>query len=415
MAFERWSRIVRPQDLVWLLLFSALAWVSPYRSKQEIGLLLALGLFQVVEPRVGYFARDRGTAIAILLKLGLCYLLMGWTGGINSTYYVILLLPVVSAATMLNLIGTIAVTLLTCLSYLSFLLYLDWSRVEFTPEGMGQLGLRVVFLPVVGFVTFQLAEANRVEARKSQAVAQQLAEANRSLQEAEAAVRRSDRLAALGQLTAGLAHELRNPLGTIRASAEMLIKNVREESEVSRELAGFIASEVDRTNSLITRFLEFARPLRLRLAPANLNDIVDRAIVRIERHNPKFDLTIYRNYAPDLPVLNLDAELVEHVFYNLLLNAAQASPPGAAMTVKTRTMDNQVEASVIDRGAGIDHQHMENIFNPFFTTKADGIGLGLAIVSKIVDEHRGRITVESEAGRGSAFRVYLPVAAGALG
>src|SRR5207253_5995206 len=126
--------------------------------------------------------------------------------------------------------------------------------------------LRALLLAVVGYLTHQLAESNRAAARKYQAAAEQLEEANRHLQEAEAAVRRSDRLAALGQLSAGLAHELRNPLGTIKASAEMLTKNVSAENEVAREVAGFISTEVDRTNTLVTRFLQFARPLKLKLA-----------------------------------------------------------------------------------------------------------------------------------------------------
>ena len=95
--------------------------------------------------------------------------------------------------------------------------------------------------------------------------------------------------------------------------------------------------------------------------------------------------------------------------YNLLLNAAQASPPQGTVTVKTRQFDETVEIDVIDRGPGIEPKHMESIFNPFFTTKPSGVGLGLAIVSKIVDEHGGKITVESEPGEGSVFRVYLPL------
>ena len=96
------------------------------------------------------------------------------------------------------------------------------------------------------------------------------------------------------------------------------------------------------------------------------------------------------------------------VFYNLLLNAAQASPPTGTVTLKTREVEDMVEISVIDCGSGIDKKHLENIFNPFFTTKAQGVGLGLAIVSKIVDEHGGKVAVESEARSGSVFRVYLP-------
>jgi signal transduction histidine kinase len=400
-------RPVRTQDLVWILLFTALAWFSPYRTPIEIGLLVCLGVLQILEPRIAVFATDRGAVFAILAKLGLCYLLIGWTEGINSAYYLTLLLPVISAATMLNRAGTIAIVVLTCLSYASFLLFVDWSAAEWDPVGIRQLALRLVFVPVVGFVTWQLAEANRAEARKSQAVARQLAEANRSLQEAEAAMRRADRLAALGQLTAGLAHELRNPLGTIRASAEMLEKSQGGGDPVGRELAGFIACEVDRTNSLITRFLEFARPLKLRLAATELGEVLDRAVAELERHNPPYAVSVHKNYAPDISPLSLDAELMQRVFYNLLLNAAQVTAPGGSITVKTRPFGTGAEVSVIDRGAGIAPEHLENIFNPFFTTRQEGVGLGLAIVSKIVDEHGGRITVESEPGQGSVFRVFL--------
>jgi two-component system, NtrC family, sensor histidine kinase HydH len=404
-----WRQWIRTQDIVWLLLFAALAAVSTYRSREEIAVLACLALFQVIEPRIPFFAADRGTILAILIKLGLCFLLIGWTGGISSTYYLILLLPVVSAATTLNVSGTICFTLLACLTYLSFLGYLDWTSQELAPEAMGEIGLRVLFLVVVAFLTHQLAEANRVEARKYQAVAGQLEAANRSLQVAEAAVRRSERLAALGQLTAGLAHELRNPLGTMRGSAEMLNKNVAGENEIARELAGFIATEVDRTNSLITRFLEFARPLELRLQKMDLSRIADNAIGELGRHNPPYNVAIYKNYSPDLPPLDLDAELMERVVYNLLLNAVQATPAGGAVTVKTRDSGGSVELSVLDRGSGIAREHLESIFNPFFTTKNDGVGLGLAIVSKIVDEHGGTTSVESVPGQGSVMRVFLPL------
>lgn len=370
--------------------------------------LISLCVFQLIGPRLGAFRSDKGTLAAILIKLGLCYLLMGWTGGINSAYYLLLLLPVVSAATTFDLAGTAAVTLLACLSYLSFLLYIDWQRSEIDAYALGELELRIVFLPVVAFLTYQLAEANRVEAKRSQAVAQQLSEANENLQKAEAAIRRSERLAALGQLTAGLAHELRNPLGTIRASAEVLNRTLPPDQNVNRELAGFITEEVDRTNSLVTRFLEFARPLHLKLAPVNLNEILDRVALELSRRQPRVDVMLHKNYEPELPPAPVDRELMERVFYNLLVNATEASAAGSTITLKTRSSDGMVEAAVIDRGSGIDPLQRENIFNPFFTTKTDGVGLGLAIVSKIVDEHGGRMVVESEPSQGSVFRVILP-------
>ena len=134
------------------------------------------------------------------------------------------------------------VTLLASGGYLSFLLRIDWDRFVIEAPERRELALRVIFLAVAGNLTNTLAEAMRRQFAKTKAMADQLAEANRNLQQAEEAVRRSDRLAALGQLAAGLAHELRNPLGTIRASAEMLNRSVAKENEVAREVAGFIAS-----------------------------------------------------------------------------------------------------------------------------------------------------------------------------
>jgi len=262
---------------------------------------------------------------------------------------------------------------------------------------------------VAGYLAHELAEASRIAARKHQIAAEQLAEANRSLQEAEAAVRRSERLAALGQLSAGLAHEIRNPLSTIKTSAEMLRKSVDVDSAVANEMAGYISSEVDRTNALVTRFLDFARPLALHLEKIDLAPVIDRAVEEVEKHTPPFDVTFYKNYSPDIPPIRLDGQLMERVLYNLLLNAAQASPAKGSVTVKTRQLGDTVEIAVIDRGAGIHPKDLETIFNPFFTTKSDGVGLGLAIVSKIVDEHGGTIAVESEPGSGSVFRVFLPV------
>ncbi len=403
--------LVRAQDFVWLLLFGGLALASPQREVYEIEVLTVLAIFQVAEPRIGFFATPRGVVAAIALKLAFGFLLIGFTGGITSPYYLILLLPVVSAATALGLAGTMTVTLLACGSYIIFLTpwFLDPGRWELTPEGIGVLSLNVIFLPVVGFLTNQLAESNRVQARRYQQAAEQLTEANRHLQEAEAAVRRSERLAAIGQLSAGLAHELRNPLGTVKASAEMLARSVPEENGVVKELTGFISSEVDRANSLVTRFLDFARPLRMQPVLSDLTEVLDRAVSQIERHHPPFDVRINKNYSPDIRPFAFDAELIERVAYNLLLNAVQASPPAGTVTIKSRTAEGWVEFSVIDRGAGIDAAHRENIFNPFFTTKRDGVGLGLAIVSRIIDEHGGKITVESESGSGSVFRVLLPL------
>jgi two-component system sensor histidine kinase HydH len=405
----RWMRLVRPQDVVLLVLLAALAATGPILDASVVALLLALAALHIAEPRAPFLGTRRGRVLWIVLQLLFSYLLIGHTGALNSHYYLILLLPVVSAATYFGVVATLLITLLSYGAYISFVLFVDFSRYTIDPEEIRVLVLRFIFLAIAGNFVNALSEALRVQSVNYRKTAEELAEANRNLSAAEAAVRRSDRLAALGQLSAGLAHELRNPLGTIKASAEMLHRSVKAENEVAREVAGFISTEVDRTNSLVTRFLEFARPLKLRLAAADVTGVLDRAIALVERDAPQHRVTFYKNYSPDLPPFPLDAELMERVFYNLLLNAAQASAEGGAITVKTRLAERMSEVAVIDRGPGIDPKIMEQIFNPFFTTKPEGVGLGLAIVSKIVDEHGGRMAVESEPGKGSVFRLYLPI------
>jgi two-component system, NtrC family, sensor histidine kinase HydH len=410
-----WWRRVQLQDAVWLLLFAGMAALSPDRDIYEIVPIAALAALQILEPKLDFVSTTRGKVVWIVLKLLFCSVVIGFTGGLQSSWYWLLLLPVISAGTSLGLLGTLVFTVLSCGAYLSFLAFIDWNKWVIEVQEKRELALRVIFLAVAGNLTNTLAQALRLQFAKTKAVAEQLAEANRNLQQAEEAVRRSDRLAALGQLAAGLAHELRNPLGTIRASAEMLNHSVANENEVAREVSGFILSEVDRTNSLVTRFLDFVRPLQLRAAPTDLAQVLDRSVQMAEREAAARQVTIYKNYSPDIPPFPLDAELMERVFYNLLANAAQATAPGGAVTIKARPVADNAEVSVIDRGEGIAPATLDSIFNPFFTTKADGVGLGLAICSKIVDQHGGRIAVESESGKGSVFRVYLPMREDASG
>jgi two-component system, NtrC family, sensor histidine kinase HydH len=418
-----WRRYLRSQDLVWLFLFLTLVVTARlmvhYETSPSPGpfvpaLLVALWIVKVLEPRIG-------TIVAILIELGLCFGIIWDSGQITSSFYLLPLLPVISAATNFGLRGTVLSTLAACGVNLSQLVFLSWEQVYIPRDQIPELVLKLLWFPVIGFLTYQLAKANREETRKLEATAKQLVEANQSLKEAEAQVRRSERLAALGQLTAGLAHELRNPLGTMKSSAELLGRQVAQENEIAKEMAGYIATEVDRTNSLITRFLDFARPQHLRLEKGDLAALLDSVIARFEREKSgaAASVSIYKNYSPDIPEVAFDGELLERALLNLVTNAAQASAPGSVVTVKTRMVETgagpsaparteSVEIAVIDRGSGIDPKHMESIFNPFFTTKSEGVGLGLAIVSKIIDEHGGQIAVESTPGEGSVFRVYLP-------
>ena len=142
--------------------------------------------------------------------------------------------------------------------------------------------------------------------------------------------------------------------------------------------------------------------------------LLDRVVQEFERMTPAPAVTVYKNYDPAVRPLALDAEWMERVVLNLLVNAAQASSSGSVVTLRTRQVSGaETEIAVIDRGSGVAPEHRGSIFNPFFTTKKEGVGLGLAIVAKIVDEHGGRLEFDSEPGRGSVFRLLLPAVAGA--
>jgi signal transduction histidine kinase len=402
---------LRAQDLLLVLLFLGMAAATPERDPSQIALILLLGALQITETRFIPLGTPRGKVLWNLAKVVVAYLLIGITGGVQSSYYLVLLFPVISAAATLSVFSTLAFTALSCAAYLSFLLppFIDWTSIDIHEEGIDELVRRVVILAISGLLVNTLAVALREQARRYQALAEQLSETNRNLREAEAQVRRGERLAALGQLTAGLAHELRNPLGTIKASADMLDRNLPPGDEIARELAGYISSEVDRTNSLVSRFLDFARPLELRRAPAALEEVIARAAAAARRDAEAHAVSLRVQPAPGGTSFSFDAELMERVFLNLIVNAIQASPPAGTVTVESRVKGNDVWITVADLGSGIPPDKMEAIFNPFFTTKSTGTGLGLAIVAKIVDEHNGRITVCSNPGEGSVFTVCLPM------
>jgi two-component system, NtrC family, sensor histidine kinase HydH len=393
------TRFLRPQDTVLVLLLAAVAALSPTHDIWEIGMIAVLGLLQIAESRIPFVQTTPGKVIWILLQIAIGYLLIGYTGGIVSSYYLFLLFPVFSAATALGVFGTLLFSLLSCGAYLSFVLFIE-SDMEIPPDQWRVLALRLLFIALAGNLVNALANALREQNVRYRKLTEEL-------EKVEAAMRRSDRLAALGQLSAGLAHELRNPLGTIKASAEMLSRSVPADNAVAVEMSGFISSEVDRTNSLVTRFLDFARPLSLKKNPADVTKSIDRAIQQVAREDSR--AIIETHYSPDLGPISIDSEMMEHVFYNLLLNAVQASPDHEPVVIRTQRTGTMAEIAVTDDGTGIDPAMSETIFNPFVTTKPNGVGLGLPIVSKIVDEHGGKLSVESEPGKGSTFRICLPL------
>jgi two-component system, NtrC family, sensor histidine kinase HydH len=401
-------------DLLWLAFLGGLALLHPIVEVHKQLTLLAIGVFQIFEQRFLGWAGPRGRIYTVIIKILLASLLIGHTGGINSSYYLIYFMPVVTAAIFFGPWATLAWTAASSAAYLSYLAWVPWSAFELTAEGATELAIRILFFFLAAILVNRFVVESRRQSTRYRNLAEELAETNRQLELAEAEARRSERLAALGQLSAGLAHEIRNPLGVIKGSAETLNKRLASSDAVAVELAGYISSEVNRLNSIVTRFLDFARPHELEKSTVEIAPLVERALKAAHDRWPEAKVEVERRFADGIAPIAVDAERCEQVFTNLVMNAYEAmSPQGGALhvSINSETSHRQrgVEVIIEDSGPGVSAELREQIFNPFFTTKKSGVGLGLSIVSKIVDDHGGWIRIESEPGRGARFRVFLPV------
>jgi signal transduction histidine kinase len=402
-------------DLLWLLFLAGLAALPPRGEAHKQIILLAIGILQLTETRIIAWRPGRGRSYVVLLKLALATLLLSHTGdlGINSSYYPILFLPVVTAAVYFGPVGTLLWTTLVSAAYCSYL-YPLLQEYVLTPTGAAELVIRNLFFFLAAIIVNRFAVENRRQTLRYQRLAEQLSDTNRLLERAQAQARRSERLAALGQLSAGLAHEIRNPLGIIKGSAEMLTQRLSSSEPLAAELAGYISSEVNRLSALVARFLDFARPLRLELQPASLADIADRALHSVAANWKGPEVHVIRNYQENLPEIAVDEKFCEQVFVNLVQNAYEAmGEKGGELQISLARDERAgragLEAVIEDTGPGVSAEMREQIFNPFVTTKNSGVGLGLSIVSKIIDEHHGTIELAPGAA-GARFVLFFPLA-----
>ncbi len=404
-------------DLLWLAFLAGLAALPAVDQVHKLLILLAFGVVQIGEGwLVGRMGR-RGPAYIVLLKICLATLLIDHTGepiSINSDYYPIYFLPILTAAEYFEPIATLLWTALASAAYCSYL-YQAMQEYDIPAQSFALLAIRILFFFLAAMVVNRFAVENRRQTRRYQELAETLAETNRRLEQAQAEARRSERLAALGQLSAGLAHEIRNPLGVIKGSAEMLGQKLKDSNPLATELAGYISTETNRLSALVTRFLDFARPLHADLAPQDITVVLDRALNDIAQLWKGEPVRVEKSYEPNLPLVGLDEGLCEQAFVNIVQNAydAMGANGGGVLRVKVGKLltdnSNGVEVRIEDTGPGIPVNLREQIFNPFVTTKKTGVGLGLSIVSKIIDGHRGSIRVEDagSAGQGSGARFVM--------
>jgi PAS domain S-box-containing protein len=217
------------------------------------------------------------------------------------------------------------------------------------------------------------------------------------------------KLAAVGELAAGVAHELNNPLTSVLGFAELLLANPAVSVLLRHDLE-VIAREAGRARDIVRNLLDFARQTKPQRLPADVNQVLQQTLDLIRQHIEKSGIAITEDYAPDVGLLTLDSGQIKQVFLNLITNAAQAMPRGGQLSLRTAHLGGEVAISVSDTGQGIPPEIQDRIFEPFFTTKVvgQGTGLGLSVSLGIIQEHGGRISVESRVGQGSTFTVRLP-------
>ena len=219
---------------------------------------------------------------------------------------------------------------------------------------------------------------------------------------------RAKHLSSLGEMAAGISHEIRNPLGIIMSSAALLRKKTNGSGK-SNAIANIIVEEAERLNNLITDFLNFAKPMRLNLQPCQLSEIIEKNIAFLSAEIRNLGFTIKKQYNEPLPVIMADAVTLYQAFLNILINAMQAMPDGGAIGIRINTVDETVLIEIEDGGQGIPQDIEEKIWNPFFTTKEKGTGLGLGIVKNIIESHNGAISITDRASGGARVEITLPV------
>ena len=243
----------------------------------------------------------------------------------------------------------------------------------------------------------------------SQQMEEKIQKTAADLRKTEAQLIRSEKLAALGQLAAGIAHEIRNPLTSINILIHSLAENLPS-GDSSKEDLKVIEEEIHRINEIVDQFLRFAKPAPPLLEKGDLLSIFEETLQLLRPQIEKQRITVRRDFRNLSPIL-MDREQMKQVVLNFLLNAVQAMPTGGPLTLRGHISedDHWIKVSIQDSGVGIPGEEINKLFDPFFSTKEGGIGLGLSIAHRIIDHHHGKIEVESTPGKGTFFTIWLPI------
>lgn len=326
--------------------------------------------------------------------------LLVWHVIFQRLYY----LPIVYAAMSYGLRGGLTAAAASGICYVPHIIAV-WTEVPH--YAINQYAEILVFF-LVGALTGVLAGREKRRSAELRATTRQLKKVCEELEDSFEHLKRAGRLAAIGQLAAGVAHEIRNPLASIEGALNVM-QDPKASESLRGELGGIARKECRRVNQLLTNLLEFARPRPLEYCAVDLRRKVESTIALVAHTARSNRIGIRTEFPPDLSPVECDPQQVGQVILNLLLNAVQAMTDGGEIVVAAQLNDERVVLSIRDEGCGILPGHLEQIFDPFFTTKQDGTGLGLSISHQIVSQHNGAIRVTRNTSRGMTFGVVLPL------
>lgn len=274
------------------------------------------------------------------------------------------------------------------------------------PFDMVDRWLEAVMFCLIGVLTGVLSERELRQRTDLRRTAKRLEEVYLELQANVEQLNRAARMSALGHLSAGLAHEIRNPLAGIDGAA--YVAQTETDPAQTAEFLGIIRKETKRLNELVTHFLEFAKPRPPEVQGTDIRDLTSSVLKLVSQLASQHRVEISTDFPDDLGPVECDPEQLKQVLLNLLINSLQAMPKGGRVLVSAKPTGNSVTVRIEDTGPGIETTHAEQIFDPFFTTKQDGTGLGLPIAYRIIQQHGGELTLEKNSPAGCCFSLRVP-------
>ena len=322
---------------------------------------------------------------------------------LHQIYQRLYYIPIILAALWYGWRGGLGAALLASLSYVPHIA-LHWQHQNYD-YALNQYAEIALFF-VIGAVTGWLGDQKRRERERAERINNELQTAYAELRETVGQLLQAERLSSLAEIASGVVHEVRNPLGAIKGAVEILEDELSPDSP-RREFAQIAKTEVERIDKLVQEFFHFARAKEPNRQPTDVNELIHSVKILIENQATNQNVEISEDLAEQLPLISVDAEQIKQVLLNLAINALQAMPDGGKLVFRSERENDSLRIEVEDTGGGIDEATKAKIFDPFFSTKDKGLGLGLSVAYKIINQHSGRIEI-LDSGEGTKFVLIFP-------